>query len=893
MRCFVARARQLVLVFLLCVSAVVFVSGQANVVGQWTTLPTSMPINPVHVAMLHNGKVLVVSGSGNVPGITNYQAGIFDPATGLVSTQPISWDMFCNGMVILPDGRPLIVGGTIQYDPFHGETRAAVYDPATNNFTNVQPMAVGRWYPTATVMGDGRVMAFSGLDVNGGTTPVVQFFTTGTGWSAPVSAPWTPPLYPRMNLLPNGKVFYSGPGSNSAMFDPATQIWSQNYAKTKYGGGRGYGSSVLLPLTPANNYSPRVMIMGGANPSTATTEIIDLSQQTPAWQFAPSMSQPRIEMSAVLLPTGGVLALGGSLNDEQNSSASLNADLYDPVANTFSSAGANSFPRLYHSVALLLPDATVWVAGGNPTRGTYQPQMEIYQPAYLFTTDGQGHAIPATRPTIGSAPATMAYGSALTISSPDESNLKSVSLMRAGAATHAFDRDQRMVGLSFTDQGNGTLLLNAPVNGNLAPPGYYMLFVVNVAGVPSVASWVQVLASDFSLTATPFSQQVSQGGSTSWTATVTPQSSFTGTVNLAASGLPTGVSSSFNLPVLTAGDSTLSVTVSNSVAVGTYPFTISGTSGTLTHSFNASLDVRAAGDYTVTVTPASRNVIQGGSTFWTATVTPQSGFTDSVTLGVSGLPSGISASFSPPIVTSGDSTLNVLVGSAVAPGSYPFSISGISGAITHSTGATLVVQAAPDFAVTVTPALRKVIQGKSTSWTATVTPQNGFSDAITLGVSGLPTGVTAVFSSPVLKSGNSTLNVNVDASVPPGAYPFLITAVSGSLEHNANATLTVLVQGTFTIAVTPGSQAVTRNSTSIYTVTITPQKGFLWTVDLSVSGTGNHITASLDPVSVGANGTSTLTVNVDGSMPRGKHTLRVTGRSGQLSKTGTLVLTVQ
>jgi hypothetical protein len=487
----------------------------------------------------------------------------------------------------------------------------------------------------------------------------------------------------------------------------------------------------------------------------------------------------------------------------------------------------------------------------------------------------------------------MAYGSALTISSPDASNLKSVSLMRAGAATHAFDMDQRMVGLSFTDQGNGALLLNAPVNGNLAPSGYYMLFVVNAAGVPSVASWVQVLASDFSLTATPFSQQVSQGGSTSWTATVTPQSSFTGTVNLAASGLPAGVSSSFNLPVLTGGDSTLSVTVSNSVAVGTYPFTISGTSGTLTHSFNASLDVRVAGDYTVTVTPASRNVIQGGSTFWTATVAPQNGFTDSVTLGVSGLPSGVSASFSPPVVTSGDSTLSVLVGSAVAPGSYPFSISGVSGAITHSTDATLVVQAAPDFAVTVTPALRKVIQGKSTSWTATVTPQNGFSDAIALGASGLPTGVTAVFSAPALKSGNSTLNVSVDAAVPPGAYPFAITAVSGSLEHNANVTLTVLVQGTFTIAVTPASQTVTRNSTSTYTVTITPQKGFLWTVDLSVSGTGNHITASLDPISVGANGTSTLRVNVDGNMPRGNHTLRVTGRSGQLSKTGSLVLTVQ
>ena len=893
MRYFVARARQLAVVLLLCLSGAVFASGQANVVGQWTTLPTSMPINPVHVAMLHTGKVLVVSGSGNVAGNTNFQAGVFDPSTGAVTTQPISWDMFCNGMVILPDGRPLIVGGTIQYDPFHGEPRVAVYDPATSSFTNVQSMSVGRWYPTTTVMGDGRVMAFSGLDVNGGTTPVVQFFTAGTGWSSPVSAAWTPPLYPRMNLLPNGKVFYSGPGANSAMFDPTTQTWTQNFAKTKYGGSRGYGSSVLLPLTPANNYSPRVMILGGANPSTATTEIIDLSQPTPAWQFASSMSQPRIEMSAVLLPSGNVLALGGSLNDEQNSSASLNADLYDPIANTFSSAGANGFPRLYHSVALLLPDATVWVAGGNPTRGTYQQEMEIYQPAYLFTTDGQGHAIPATRPAIASAPGTIAYGSAFAISTPDASSVSSIALMRAGAPTHAFDMDQRMVGLSFVDQGNNTLLVNAPVNGNLAPPGYYMLFVLNAAGVPSVASWVQVQASDFSLTATPFSQQVSQGGSTSWTATVTPQGGFTGSVNLGVSGLPADVTASFSVPVVTSGDSALSVTVGNSVAVGTYPFTISGTSGNLTHSFSASLDVRAAGDYAVTVTPASRNVLQGGSTFWTATMTPQNGFTDSVTLGVSGLPAGVNAGFSVPTLNSGDSTLNVTVGSAVAPGTYPFSITGVSGAITHSASATLVVQVAPDYTVTVTPSLRKVFQGNKTSWTATVTPQNGFTDAVALGVTGLPAGVTTVFSVPTLTSGNSTLNVNVGASVAPGTYPFAITGVSGVLTHSANATLTVLVQGTFTIAVTPGSQTVARNSTSTYAVTIRPQKGFLWTVDLSLSGTGNHITASLDPVSVGANGTSTLTVNVDGTAARGKHTLRVIGTSGQLSKTGSLTLTVQ
>lgn len=891
MRPFVARAARLVVLLSLGLISNAYLAAQADKYGQWTTLPAAMPINPVHVAMLHTGKILIVSGSGNVAGNTNYQAGVFDPATGLVTTQPISWDMFCNGMSILPDGRPLIVGGTLQYDPFHGETHAAVYDPLTNAFTNVQPMAVGRWYPTTTVLGDGRVMAFSGLDVNGSTTKAVEFFTAGTGWSSPVNASWTPPLYPRMTVLPNGKVFYSGPGANSALFDPSSQTWSANVATTKYGGSRGYGTTVLLPLTPANNYAPSVMIMGGASPATRTTEVIDLSQPTPVWSWGPDMTQQRIEMNAVILPSGNVLALGGSAVDEQNSSASLNADLFDGTK--FVSAGANGFPRLYHSVALLLPDATVWVAGGNPTRGTYQTQVEIYQPAYLFTNDGQGHVIPATRPAISNAPATAAYGSAFAVSTPDAANISSIALIRAGAPTHAFDMDQRMIGLSFADQGNGTLLVNAPANGNLAPPGYYMLFLVNSAGVPSVASWVQMQTSDFSVAVNPSSQQVPQGGSTSFTATLTPQSGFTGQVNLTQNGLPSGVTSSFTAPTLTGGDSMLNVSVGASVTLGSYPFTIKGTSGALSHTVNATLEVQAGGDYAVTVAPSSRQVVQGGSTSWTATVTPQNNFTGMVTLGASGLPAGMTSSFSIPAIQSGDSTLNVAVGTSVAPGTYPFTVTGVSGALNHGVNATLEVLAAPDYAVTVTPSLRKVFQGRSSSWTATVTPQNGFSDSVHLAVAGLPAGVTTSFSRPDLASGNSVLNVTVDASVSPGDYPFAITGASGNLAHSANATLTVLVAGTFTVSVTPAAQTVTRNSTSTYTVTITPLKGFNWPVNLTVSGTGNHITASLDSSSVGPSGTATLTVNVDGTTARGLHTVRVIGKSGQLSKTGKLALTVQ
>ncbi|HEY8714512.1 MAG TPA: choice-of-anchor D domain-containing protein [Candidatus Acidoferrum sp.] len=461
---------------------------QANVQGTWQTLPVLMPINPVHTALLSNGKILVVSGSGNYPAQTVFNGGVWDPASNTMTTQTLNWDMFCNGMVVLPDGRPFIMGGNLQYDPFHGWNRTAAFDPATGNFVDMENMAHGRWYPTSTVLGDGRVMTFSGLDENGNTNSQVEIYKVGAGWAPPSTAPWTPPLYPRMHLLPNGKVFYSGWTTQSRMFDPSNNTWSSVIATTQYGGARTYGSSVLLPLTPANSYAPKVMIFGGGNPSTATTEIIDLSAATPAWVNGPVMSQPRIEMNATLLPNGKVLLLGGSLNDEDGNTASLQADLYDSATNTMGSAGANAFPRLYHSVSLLLPDGTVWVAGGNPTRGTYEQHIEIYTPPYLFQSDGT----PATRPSITSVtPGVIEYGSAFTVQTADAANIASVVLMKDGAVTHAFNMDQRMVGLSFT-AGSGVLNVTGPPNGNIAPPGYYMLFLIDNNGVPSVANFVQI-----------------------------------------------------------------------------------------------------------------------------------------------------------------------------------------------------------------------------------------------------------------------------------------------------------------------------------------------------------------------------------------------------------------
>lgn len=564
---------------------------QANLVGQWQTLPDTMPINPVHVALLRTGKVLVVSGSGNVPSNTSYQAGLWDPATGTVTTQPVAWDMFCNGMVILSDGRPFVVSGTLAYDPFRGYKKTAAYDPSTGQFTDLESMAHGRWYPTITTLGDGTVMAFSGLNESGPTNTAVEIYTIGSGWSQEYPSGWTPPLYPRLHLLPNGNVFYSGPTNSAMLFDSGTHVWSF-VATTNFLSGRTYGSSVLLPLTPENGYRPRVMIFGGGNPATATTEIIDLSSPTPSWQWGPPMSQPRIEMNAVLLPTGKVLTLGGSTNDEEAASASLNADLFNADGTSMTSAGQNSFPRLYHSVAILLPDARVFVAGGNPARGTYEPHMEIYSPAYLFAADGSL----APRPTVGAVSSgVVAYGNTFQVQTPDAASITSAVLVRPGAVTHAFDMEQRVVGMSFT-AGNGVLNVTAPPNGNIAPPGYYLLFLLNSAGVPSVGSFVQIAASapagDFSVSASPATQTAVAGTSTTYSVKVSPTAGFTGTVSMSVSGLPARGTASFNPTTVSgSGSATLTVNTDLLTPLGDYPLTITGVSGGLTHSTSVKLTV--------------------------------------------------------------------------------------------------------------------------------------------------------------------------------------------------------------------------------------------------------------------------------------------------------------
>jgi hypothetical protein len=754
---------------------------QSGTLGQWTTLPYTMPINPIHLALMNNGKVLVVSGSGNVAAETNFRAAVWDPVSGSIAiTDHMPWDMFCNAMVTLADGRVFINGGNLRYDPFYGEPRNAVFDPALGVFTDVQNMKHGRWYPTATVLGDGRVMTFSGLnDTTGGTNTAVEIYTPGSGWSAEFAAGWTPPLYPRMHLLPDGRVFYSGSTTTSRIFDPSTKVWS-SVATTRYSGTRTYGTSVLLPLTPADNYRARVMIFGGGNPATATTEIIEPLAASPAWAYGPSMSQPRIEMNATILPNGKVLAVGGSYNDEDAGTASLNADLYDPATNTFSSAGANAFPRLYHSGALLLPDATVALLGGNPVRGSYETRIEIYRPAYLFNADGTA----ATRPSIsGVSSSDVTFGSTFDVYTPDAGTIASVVLVRPGTPTHAFDMDQRLIKMNFA-AGASALTVTAPPNGNIAPPGYYMLFALNTAGVPSTATFVRL--SPGAANQAPSAIILTPTGNV--TVAAGQSVSFSGSGS-DPDGTITGYSWSFP------GGTPSSSTAANAGAV-TY-----STPGT----FTASLQVTDNGgavspaatrtitvpDFSLSATPSSSTVIAGNSTSYSTTVTGGAGFSGTVNLSVTGLPSGTSASFTPPSITgSGTSTLSVTATTAAQGGTYQLTITGTSGSIVHTVNVTLVVTG--DFSIGVAPASQTISRGGSTTYTVSITAGPGFSGTTTLSVSGLPKQTTARFTpTSIVNSGSSTLAISTKKPTDAGTYTLTVTGTSGGVSRSATVTLTV------------------------------------------------------------------------------------------------------
>jgi hypothetical protein len=240
-------------------------------------------------------------------------------------------------------------------------------------------------------------------------------------------------------------------------------------------------------------YAPGKIIKSGLGrdpdlpgaPSVATTYVLDMNQPAPAWRQTSSMAFPRTEHNLTMLPDGTVLAVGGSRNSDVADTASAvhEAELWSPSTETWTVLAAMQTARMYHSTVVLLPDARVLVAGGGRDFPEVdQPSSEIYSPPYLFK---------GPRPAITSAPAGIHYATAFSVATPDSARIASVSLIRTASVTHAFDQNQRFVPLTF-QANSGSLTTQAPTNGNLAPPGYYMLFMVDTNGIPSVAAMVNL-----------------------------------------------------------------------------------------------------------------------------------------------------------------------------------------------------------------------------------------------------------------------------------------------------------------------------------------------------------------------------------------------------------------
>ena len=351
-------------------------------------------------------------------------------------------------------------------------------------------MAGGRWYPTLLALADGRVLTVAGLDQDSVLNLVPEIYTDGAGWSSlPVSPHW--PMYAHLFLLGDGRVFYSGGqyGDNNGV-KPAIWDLTTNAAVDVRGlpaaGSRNQSASVLLP--PAQDQ--RVMIMGGGPfdmhneaGATGSTAIADLAAPAPGYTASAPLTMPRMHLCATVLPDRTVLVNGGSMMEESAAGAALEAEIYHPGSGTWTMAATSRVPRLYHSVALLMPDGKVITAGSNPQRKTEELRIEVFWPPYLFA---------GPRPSCTLAQTEAHYGQTLTAQIPNAADLSSTCLVRPGATTHASNAEQRLTDVPHQVTAPDAVRLQMPDVATLAPPGWYLLFVVNTAGVPSHGAWLHL-----------------------------------------------------------------------------------------------------------------------------------------------------------------------------------------------------------------------------------------------------------------------------------------------------------------------------------------------------------------------------------------------------------------
>jgi hypothetical protein len=385
-------------------------------------------------------------------------------------------------------------------EEFQGTNVAYLFNPYAERYEFLPPMPHKRWYPTVATLKNGNLLAVSGLNGVGQVVPgeTDLFNVSKLKWSAGPFRYF--PTYPALFLAESGKLFFTG---SSTGYGPATKgrqpgLWDvQNNTFQPVPGlpepqDAETSGSVLLPPAQAQ----KVMILGGGGVGesklvTSRTAIADLASPHPTYVRGPNLALPTRYPEPVILPDDSVLVTGGA-GQYRGEHASDNhvARIYHPESNTFTKAASPEIGRDYHSEAVLLPDGRVVTLGSNPLYGNsedsspgfFEQRIEVYSPPYLFRG-------PRPRITGGSQTVALGGGAGFTTSNP--ADIVKVRLIHPSAATHVTDLQQRSIALAFTRTATG-IHVKIPPQQSLVPLGWYMLFVDNAKGVPSIARWVQV-----------------------------------------------------------------------------------------------------------------------------------------------------------------------------------------------------------------------------------------------------------------------------------------------------------------------------------------------------------------------------------------------------------------
>jgi|GEM_PF-1240392 len=512
--------------------------------GTWSLgNPAPGHLLATHATLLRNNKILVIGGSSynELFAWGKEDARLYDIAGGtwgamLPSPAPygIDKDAFCSAHAHDNTGGVIFQGGLLGYGALngHGITSSARYDPAGGVFAQLTG-AAAHWYPTL-VAGVNDMFIFPGRDTGDGET--IQKLTYGTtAWTSTGVIMRTQATYPRVTLLPNGKLFVASPAledRKNYLFDPGTNsvapAGNDVVPESEPGGVHNdsswKGTGVLLPLVPVLRSYPQMrfaLINGGS------AWVKDLAQATPTWQVMgtrpPELGGTERHFgSSTLLPTGQVFVSGGVGPSQHDAMAVRRPEIYDPETNNWLVTSAATVTRNYHGVALLLPDGRVWTAsasqehsgstcstvatcnGSQQNLERTEERVEIFTPWYVGRSD---------RPVVTACPVTMVPDGRsyeISIGGSQGMSVGRVVLMRPGSATHAFDTDQRLIQLEVVSNTASTVTVKSPFSAEAVPPGDYMVFALRSIAttgfkrwVPSVAGWTRIATSDRKVAGAP------------------------------------------------------------------------------------------------------------------------------------------------------------------------------------------------------------------------------------------------------------------------------------------------------------------------------------------------------------------------------------------------------